>query len=94
MSDDGIIRALHQALSEVAPEADLAALSPDASLRRELDLDSMDFLNFVVRLHELLGVEVAEAEYGRMRSLRQCEALLREKLAQGGGNELRRGPHL
>jgi pyruvate ferredoxin oxidoreductase alpha subunit len=38
-------------LGGIAPEADLAALDPGADLREWLDLDSMDFLNFVVGLH-------------------------------------------
>ena len=39
-------------LAGIAPEADFAALPGKAQLRDELDLDSMDFLNFVAALHE------------------------------------------
>ncbi len=34
-------------LAVIAPETDFDSLAPDADLRDELDLDSMDFLNFV-----------------------------------------------
>ena len=44
-------------LGDIAPEADLAALPPGKDLRQELDIDSMDFLNFVIALHEKLGVD-------------------------------------
>jgi len=73
--------AIERALAEVAPEADLPALLPDADLRRELDLDSMDFLSFVVHLHDALGIEISEGDYARMRTMRACVGLVQEKLA-------------
>jgi acyl carrier protein len=65
-----------RALGEVAPEADLATLEPDVPFREQLDLDSMDFLNFVVALHGALGVEVPEADYPRLATLDACLAYL------------------
>jgi acyl carrier protein len=49
-------------LGNIAPEADLGALPPDRDLRESLDIDSMDFLNFVISLHEKLGVDIPEAD--------------------------------
>jgi acyl carrier protein len=63
-------------LGEVAPEADLAAVRPDIPLRDQLDLDSMDILNFAVGLHEALGVDVPEADYGKLATLDACVAYL------------------
>ncbi len=51
-------------LGEIAPEADPATLRPDVDFRDQLDLDSMDLLNFVIALHHELGVEIPEADYG------------------------------
>ena len=56
-------------LGDIAPEADLAALKPDVPFREQLDLDSMDMLNFVVGLHAALGVEIPEADYPRLTTL-------------------------
>lgn len=50
-------------LGDIAPEADLETVPPDRDLREELDLDSMDFLNFVIALHEKLDVDIPEADY-------------------------------
>lgn len=61
-----------QALARIAPEADLAALDVRADIREELDLDSVDFLNFVVALDNQLGVEVPEADYAKLRTLEGC----------------------
>lgn len=56
-------------LSGIAPEADLSAADDDEDLREALDLDSMDFLNFVIALHERTGVDIPEADYPRLRTL-------------------------
>jgi acyl carrier protein len=63
-------------LGDIAPEADLAALKPDVSLRDQLDLDSMDFLNFVIALHQSLGVELPEGDYPKLATLNGCLAYL------------------
>jgi acyl carrier protein len=57
------------ALVAVAPEVGSAALQPDVPLRDQVDLDSMDFLRFVVELHKQLGVEVPESDYGLLASI-------------------------
>jgi acyl carrier protein len=64
------------ALGEIAPEADLATLPPDAELRETLDLDSMDFLGFVQRLAAATGVEVPEVDYAKLATLEACVAYL------------------
>jgi len=68
-------------LGGIAPEADLAALDPGADLREALDLDSMDFLNFMVGLHQATGIDVPESHYARLSTLDACV----DYLAAGGG---------
>ena len=63
-------------LGTIAPEADLAALDPTVSLRDQLDIDSMDFLNFVIGLHERLGVEIPEADYPKLATIEGAVAYL------------------
>jgi acyl carrier protein len=78
---DGDLRAVVlRRLRRVAPGTDLAALDPDADLREALDLDSMDFLAFVVGLHEDLGVDIPEADNAKVATLRSCLAYLAAKL--------------
>jgi acyl carrier protein len=57
------------ALSEVAPEVEPGALKADAPLRDQVDLDSFDYLNFIIALHKSLGVEVPESDYPRLATL-------------------------
>ncbi len=79
MTASGTRDAVLGVLRRIAPEADLGALSPDESLRRQLDLDSMDFLNFLVGVHEALGVEIPEKDYPRLASLNAILAYLGER---------------
>lgn len=75
MTDD--LRAtIVRVLGDVAPEADLASLKPDVAFREQLDLDSMDLLNFVVGLHGALGVEIPEADYPKLTTLDACVGYL------------------
>jgi acyl carrier protein len=69
-----------QCLGEIAPEADLALLRADTPLRDQLDIDSMDFLNFVIGLDRSLGVAVPEGEYPRIATLDGCVDYLVEQL--------------
>ena len=63
-------------LGTIAPEADLAALDPSVSLRDQLDIDSMDFLNFAIALHHEFGVDIPEADYPTFMTLDGAAAYL------------------
>jgi len=63
-------------LTELAPEADPARIDATESLQEQLDLDSMDFLNFVVGLSERVGIDIPEADYRRLATLDGCVAYL------------------
>ncbi len=72
MTRDEIKDTALQILSEVAPEADPAQIKPDVSFRDQLDIDSMDFLNFVIALDKKLGVAVPETDYQKLSTLDGC----------------------
>jgi len=65
-----------EVLGSIAPEADFAALSGSEDLRDALDLDSMDFLNFIIALHERTRIEIPEADYSKLRTLNDIAAYL------------------
>jgi acyl carrier protein len=69
MTADEIKSLIGDILGGIAPEADLDAVAGEEDLREALDLDSMDFLNFVVALHEKTGIDIPEADYPRLRTL-------------------------
>ncbi len=85
MTRDEIRQAIVRALGAIAPETDAAAIDPKANLREALDLDSMDFLNFIVALHADLGVDVPEADYRKMSSLDASIDYLASRLRPASG---------
>ncbi len=56
-------------LRAIAPELQADALAPARPLRSQVDLDSMDWLNFLLRLHQHFQVDIPEADYARLISL-------------------------
>jgi acyl carrier protein len=70
-----------QALSQVAPEIDPSAIRADRPLRDQVDLDSMDFLRFLIELHRRLGVEIPETDYDNFTSLPRAVDYLAARLA-------------
>ena len=77
MNDAEIRQLVFQVLSEIAPEADPASIGGDEDMRETLDLDSMDFLNFVIALHKRSGVEIPESDYSKLVTLDGAIAYLR-----------------
>lgn len=60
------INAILAAIQQVAPEIEEKDIEPDANLREICDIDSMDFLNVVIALKKLTGINVPEKDYGQI----------------------------
>jgi acyl carrier protein len=56
-------------LTEIAPEVEPDDIEDDVLLRDQVDLDSMDWLNFLVGIHKRLQVDIPEADYASLRTL-------------------------
>ena len=67
-------------LKRIAPEIEEGELAAERPLRDQVDLDSMDWLNFLVALHEHLKVEIPEADYQKLGTLQQVVDYLAGKL--------------
>jgi acyl carrier protein len=63
-------------LGEIAPEIDLGSVPDDDDLRDAVDLDSLDFLTLVERVHEVTGIDVPENDYDQVRTLNGWAAYL------------------
>ena len=80
MNEADIRTVLQEELGNIAPEMDLQKLDPTADLREALDIDSMDFLNFVVAVHHRLGVDIPELDYPKLITLARAVTYLKGKL--------------
>jgi acyl carrier protein len=84
MTREEIRDAVLRALAGIAPEADLARLDADAPIRDQLDVDSIDFMRFLIAVTEQLHVEIPESEYPRVATVNGCVAYLASHLPQAG----------
>jgi acyl carrier protein len=83
MTNEDLRAIVLRELGAIAPEADLGTLDPKADLREALDIDSMDFLNFITAIHKKLGVEIAERDYPRLFTLAGAIDYLVKKSPRG-----------
>lgn len=72
MKLDGMKAAILAALKQIAPEADLARLDPETPIRDQIDLDSIDYINFVLGVEQRLGVHLPDGQLLDMASLNGC----------------------
>jgi acyl carrier protein len=76
VTESEIRRIVRETLSNTAPEVDLDAIDPAKDLRDQMDIDSVDFLNFVIGLNKELGVEIPDADVPKLGTLNGCVAYL------------------
>ena len=66
---DALVRGI---LSDIAPDMDIAGLRAEDDMRDSLDIDSVDFLNFVAALHEQTGIDIPERDYPMVSTIARC----------------------
>ncbi len=82
MNEQEIRDRVIKTLGGIVPELDPASLKLAKSLRDQLDIDSMDFLNFLIALHQEFGVDVPEADAGKLATIDACVGYLAQALQQ------------
>lgn len=83
MNSAEIRKVVQEELNNIAPEADLANVNPAADLREAIDIDSMDFLNFIIAIHHRLGIDIPEIDYPKLATLDGAIAYIDAKLGSG-----------
>ena len=80
MTEAEIKQVVREALSNVAPEVDVDGLDPAKDLRDQIDIDSVDFLNFVIGLHKALNIEIPDADVAKLVTLNGCVVYLMSRV--------------
>ena len=80
MNRDELRSAILDALTGIAPEIDAAALAPEKPLRDQVDLDSADWLNFLLALHARLGIDIPDVDAARLTTLEKVLDYCERKL--------------
>ena len=70
---------VHSTLIDVAPDLAGEKIDPALPFRDQFDFDSMDFLHFIVGLHQATGLDIPERDYPMLAGLDACVAYLHAK---------------
>lgn len=81
MNETEIKKTIINIFSKIAPEVDFDEVDAEEDLREQIDIDSMDFLNFVVALNEKIGIEIPEEDYGKLTSLNDIVRYVKDHMA-------------
>ena len=69
MTETKLREIIFKGLRQIAPESDPASLRPDENIREALDIDSYDFLQFLIGISEEFGIDIPEADYEKVFTL-------------------------
>ena len=72
MNKEELVRSILEALAAAAPGTDVDTIDPAISFRDQIEIDSIDFLNFVLLLEKKLDLKVPEMDYPKLSSLDGC----------------------
>ena len=81
MTHDELTKLIRKKLFDVAPDLEGEEIAPDETFADQFEIDSMDFLNFVIALHKATGVDIPEADYPKLTTLSGATAYLQSRLA-------------
>jgi acyl carrier protein len=84
MNRDILQKTVFEVIATIAPEFESGAIKPARPLRDQLDLDSVDWLNFLVALHSRLGVEISETQASKLRTMDDLLGFLETQLNAPG----------
>lgn len=80
MTNEEVKQVVIDIIADIAPDEDLDSVDEGVSLREQLDLDSMDFLDIVMELRKRHKVEVPQEDYPRLATLSSCVEYLSPKM--------------
>jgi len=80
MTRDEIKNVLLEIIKDIDEDASFHLLKPDQSLRDQLDLDSMDFLDIVMELRRRYKLQIPEKDYLEFATLDGCVSYLTPQL--------------
>jgi len=99
MNPEQARKVIFDVLGDIAPEVDESTVDDDHDLTEQLDLDSMDYLNWMVGINEVTGVDIPQRDVSRFLTIAGAVAYLVEHSTEspspgetpprGGGHVIR-----
>ena len=78
MQAEDIDRIVLDLIRQVAPEAPLDRLRSHQPFRDQFQFDSVDFLNFILKLAKATDTTIPELDYPKLSSLQGCRDYLKD----------------
>jgi acyl carrier protein len=79
MTEEDLKNDIFRLLKSVAPDTEPESLQPDDNIRTTLEIDSFDYLQFIVAIDEQFGIDTPEEDYGKIQTMRALTAYLLQK---------------
>ena len=79
-NQQNIKKIILDAIQDVAPEIEQDDIEIDEDIREECDLDSMDFINYLIAVKKSTGVSIAEGDYTQVNTFNKMLSYLTEKI--------------
>lgn len=79
MNENEIKSVIVQLLKNIAPDTNPELLKPDDNIRQTLEIDSFDYLQFIVGLDEKLGTNIPEEDYGKIQKMGELVGYVKGK---------------
>ncbi len=76
MDENTLSQQIIDSLTKVAPDIDRNALAPEINFRDQFEVDSVDFLGFVLDLEKRIGIKIPEIDYPKLSSMKGCLSYL------------------
>jgi acyl carrier protein len=81
MDDVTIKKQLIDALKAVAPEIEPNEIDSSQNLQDQLDLDSVDILNYITKVQEAFGIEIPNKDFRAFMTLNEAMAYLQKSVS-------------
>jgi acyl carrier protein len=77
---------IFKVLSDIAPEVDAATVDHTVDLTEQLDLDSMDYLNWMLGINEVTGIDIPQRDVSVFLTIEGAASYLVDRLGLEGGD--------
>ena len=69
MTTDEAVQIIFDVLGRIAPEVSPEQVEYDVDLSEQLDLDSMDYLNWLIGISETTGIDIPQRDASRFLTI-------------------------
>lgn len=76
MNEKQLISTILESLVEVAPEISPNEINPSINFRDQFEIDSIDYLNFILKLEKKLNIKIPDLDYPKLSSQAGCISYL------------------